>query len=106
MNLFPDFNVLAIYWGACVMLQISPGPDMMLTISNSVGRGIILGLMTVFGIFLGILIQAPVLSFGTVALINTHENAFDILQFLGATYLAYLAYKNFNNFFSCSFSFK
>jgi threonine/homoserine/homoserine lactone efflux protein len=98
MYLFPDFSVFIAYLGACVLLQTSPGPDMMLIISNSIGRGIISGLMTVLGIFLGILIQATVISLGTVTLINTYENAFDILQALGATYLGYLAYRNFKTF--------
>jgi threonine/homoserine/homoserine lactone efflux protein len=98
VHLFPDFSVLIAYLGACALLQTSPGPDMILIINNSIGRGTISGLKTVFGIFLGILIQAPVLSLGAVALINTHENAFNILQALGTTYLSYLAYNNFKIF--------
>ncbi|MCY4031521.1 MAG: LysE family translocator [Hyphomicrobiales bacterium] len=99
MHLFPEFSVLIAYLGACTLLQISPGPDQMLVISNSIGRGMIAGILTVFGIFLGILFQAPLLSLGTASLVATYENAFDILCAAGATYLAYLAYKNFRVFF-------
>lgn len=99
MYLFPELSVLITYIGACVLLQTSPGPDMMLIVSNSIGRGTIAGLITVFGIFLGVLVQAPVLSLGTVTLISAYEHAFDILQGLGAIYLGYLSYKNFRAFF-------
>ena len=100
MYFFPEFSVLIAYLGACTLLQISPGPDQMLVISNSIGRGMIAGILTVFGIFLGILFQAPLLSLGTASLVATYENAFDILCAAGATYLAYLAYKNLQSFFA------
>lgn len=99
MHLFPEFSILIAYLGACTLLQISPGPDQMLVIGNSIGRGMIAGILTVFGIFLGILFQAPLLSLGTASMVATYENAFDILCAAGATYLAYLAYKNFCAFF-------
>lgn len=40
------------------------------------------------------------LSLGTASLIATHENTFDTLCAAGATYLPYLAYRNFRIFFA------
>jgi threonine/homoserine/homoserine lactone efflux protein len=99
-HLFPEINVFLAFLGACWVLQTSPGPDMMLIVSNGVGRGTGAALKTVFGIFLGGAVQAPLLALGTVSLIATYEHAFDILRAAGAAYLSYLAYRSFRNVFA------
>ena len=73
LNHFPEINVLLAFLGACWILQTSPGPDMMLIVSNGVGHGTNASLKTVFGIFLGGAVQAPLLALGAVSLVATYE---------------------------------
>lgn len=95
MHLFPELGSFLAFLGACWVLQTSPGPDMMVVINNSVSRGIPEGLLTVLGIFMGIAVQGPLLALGTLSLIAAYDGAFDLLRGAGATYLGYLAYRNF-----------
>ncbi len=100
MSIFPELSVLLSFLSACFVLQASPGPDMMMVVNNSVSRGTKAGLLTVMGIFFGFVIQAPLLVFGTVSLMTIYDHAFDVLRAAGATYLGYLAYRNFRNAFA------
>ena len=90
----PDAGVLAAYLAACWVLQGIPGPDMMLVIGKGVSVGRKEALKVVLGVFLGVLIQGPVLALGTLSLLSAYEHALDMLRALGAAYLAYLAFRS------------
>lgn len=100
LDFFPDLPTLILFLSACLVLQLSPGPDMLIVINNSVARGRRAGIMTVFGIFSGIALQAPLLVLGTISLVSSYEHALSMIQVVGITYLAYLSYKNLRKFFA------
>ncbi len=69
-----------------------------------VGKGVAFGrkeaLLSVFGIFLAVFIQAPLVAFGAAALVSQSEMAYSLLRGIGAAYLVYLALNNIRSFFN------
>ena len=71
----------------------SPGPGVVLTLSNAIRHGIKPALSGVLGISLGILIISIISASSLGVLLTTSSFAFSILKFIGAGYLIYLGIK-------------
>jgi len=71
-----------------------------------VGKGVAFGrkeaLLSVFGIFLAVFIQAPLVAFGAATLVGQSEVAYSLLRGAGAAYLVYLALNNIRSFFKAA----
>ena len=78
---------------ATAVLAISPGPDNIFVLTQSIVNGKKYGFATVFGLMTGCIIHTTLVAFGVSAIINNHENLFFLLKVLGASYLLFLAYK-------------
>lgn len=78
---------------ATSILAISPGPDNIFVLTQSIVNGKKFGLATVFGLMSGCLIHTTLVAFGVSAIIKSHENLFFLLKLFGASYLLFLAYK-------------
>jgi len=88
-----DIHILLSFIGATALLSISPGPDNIFVLIQSVTNGVKYGLATVFGLISGCLVHTSLVAFGVSALIKENEQVFLGLKFFGAAYLIYLAYK-------------
>ncbi len=71
----------------------SPGPGVVLTLSNAIKYGMKPTLSGILGIALGIFIIAVISASSLGILLATSALAFSILKFLGAAYLIYLGLK-------------
>jgi threonine/homoserine/homoserine lactone efflux protein len=71
----------------------SPGPGVVLTLSNSIRHGVKPALSGVVGIAMGILIIAIISASSLGVLLATSALAFTILKYVGAVYLIYLGIK-------------
>lgn len=71
----------------------SPGPGVILTLSNAIRYGTKPALAGVLGISLGILIIAVISATSVGVLLSTSAIAFTVLKYIGATYLIYLGVK-------------
>jgi len=71
----------------------SPGPGVILTLSNSIRYGFKSALSGIVGIALGILIIAVISASSLGLLLATSAVAFTVLKYLGAAYLIYLGIK-------------
>ncbi len=71
----------------------SPGPGIILTLSNAIRHGVKSALLGVVGIALGIFIIAIISASSLGVLLATSAVAFTILKFVGAAYLIYLGIK-------------
>jgi threonine/homoserine/homoserine lactone efflux protein len=89
----PAPDVLAAYTLACLVLTITPGPDMVLFLSRTVAQGRIAGLVTLAGALSGILIHSALAALGLSALLAASATAFDVLKLAGAAYLLWLAWQ-------------
>ena len=78
---------------ATSILSISPGPDNIFVLTQSIVNGKKYGLATVFGLMTGCIIHTTLVAFGVSAIIKDNENLFFFIKLLGAGYLIYLAYK-------------
>ncbi|NNK21805.1 MAG: LysE family translocator [Winogradskyella sp.] len=78
---------------ATAALAISPGPDNIYVLVQSLTNSKSHALATVVGLMTGCIIHTTLLAFGVSAIIKANENLFLGIKILGALYLLYLAYK-------------
>jgi len=78
---------------ASVLLTLSPGPDIMYVLVQSLSNGMRAGILTTVGLVSGIIIHTSLVAFGVSAIIKESETLYFIIKILGACYLFYLAYR-------------
>ncbi|MTE27775.1 LysE family translocator [Winogradskyella ouciana] len=88
-----DYNILFSFALATSALAISPGPDNIYVLVQSITNGKSHGLATVSGLITGCIVHTTLLAFGVSAIIKANEDLFFAIKVLGALYLLYLAYK-------------
>lgn len=74
-------------------LAISPGPDNIYVLVQSIANGKSYGLATVCGLITGCVVHTTLLAFGVSAIIKANDDLFFGIKVLGAFYLLYLAYE-------------
>lgn len=89
---------------ATLVLALSPGPDNIFVLTQSIVNGKKYGLATVYGLISGCIVHTTLLAFGVSAIINESENLFFAIKLFGAIYLLFLAYKVFKSDASIAFS--
>ena len=88
-----NYDILISFALATSALAISPGPDNIYVLVQSISNGKTHGMATVSGLITGCIIHTTLLAFGVSAIIKANENLFFAIKVLGALYLLYLAYK-------------
>lgn len=91
MEFLPDLTTLAAFTVATLLLAITPGPDMTISISRALTDGRLGGAMVVLGTSSGVVVHTFLVAFGVSALIVASPTAFLILKTGGAAYLVWLA---------------
>jgi len=87
-----NIEVLFSFALATSALAISPGPDNIYVLVQSISNGKSYGLATVCGLITGCIIHTTLLAFGVSAIIKANENIFLAIKIFGAIYLLYLAF--------------
>ncbi|WP_282043218.1 LysE family translocator [Winogradskyella flava] len=90
-----NVEILISFALATSALAISPGPDNIYVLVQSITHGKMYGLATVCGLIAGCVVHTTLLAFGVSAVIKANDNVFFGIKILGAIYLLYLAYKVF-----------
>ncbi len=78
---------------ATLALALSPGPDNIYVLTQSLTNGVKSGIATTAGLISGCIVHTTLLAFGISAIITASETAFFLIKLLGALYLFYLAFK-------------
>lgn len=86
------FDTLSLFFIASVLLSLSPGPDNVFVLIQSMTHGIRAGVVITLGLCTGLLVHSTAVILGVAALFQTSEWAFTALKLTGAAYLLYLAY--------------
>ncbi len=86
---------IAVIVGITFLVMISPGPDMVIVLRNTLLGGRAGGLQTALGVLLGNLVHISYCAVGIGWLISQSILAFTILKYLGAAYLIYLGVMSF-----------
>lgn len=84
---FPNFWLFLL---TSLMVNITPGPDMLYTAARSLSQGAKAGVVSALGIFTGCLIHITAAVFGLSAVIANSAALFTALKTAGAVYLVYL----------------
>lgn len=92
-----NIEVIISFVIATSALAISPGPDNIYVLTQSITNGKKYGLATTAGLITGCIIHTTLLAFGVSALIKENETVFIIIKILGAVYLLFLAYQVFRS---------
>ena len=84
----PTFETFITFMVALCLLELIPGPDMMLIIARGVGQGRRAAIFTVVGMvrFAGI-IQGSMRVLGFAILVHAYPFSFDISRWEGAAYI-------------------
>lgn len=92
-----NYEILVGFVLATSVLALSPGPDNIYVLMQSIVNGRKYGLATVAGLISGCLIHTSLLAFGVSAIIKQSDTLFFIIKLFGALYLFYLAYQVFRS---------
>jgi threonine/homoserine/homoserine lactone efflux protein len=88
-----NYEILSAFILATSALAISPGPDNIFVLTQSIANGTKYGLSTTAGLISGCIVHTTLLAFGVSALIKENDQIFFIIKLFGALYLFFLAYK-------------
>lgn len=81
---------LLLFASATLLLNLTPGPDLLYTISRAAGQGWRSGVAAACGNFCGTLLQTAAVVLGLAAVLSASAAAFEIARWLGVAYLLYL----------------
>ena len=87
----PSLATLAAFALAAAALTLTPGPDMTLFLGQTVANGRLAGFLSMAGASTGIVVHSLAAAIGLSALIAASPQAFEVLKWVGAAYLAWLA---------------
>lgn len=95
---------ILLFVSVSALLTLSPGPDIIYVISQSMANGAKSGVVTALGLVSGIPVHTTLLAFGLAVLIRDHPTTFLAIKILGAIYLFYLAILTYRSSGSVQFS--
>jgi threonine/homoserine/homoserine lactone efflux protein len=78
---------------AVLLVELTPGPNMAYLATLALARGRTAGLFAIIGVALGLSVHAAVASFGAGELLLFYPWLYEILRWIGVTYLVFLAWE-------------
>jgi homoserine/homoserine lactone efflux protein len=92
-----DFSTWAVFCAVSLVTAFTPGPGVLLAISNSVRCGARNALLSSSGNAVGVFIVSAAAMAGLGALLKTSATLFVALKFFGAAYLIYLGIRQWRS---------
>jgi len=89
-----DTENLYLFFIASVMLNLTPGNDMLYVMSRTMSQGVKAGIYSAVGIFIGCFVHIAAAIFGLSLIIAESALLFEIIKYAGAGYLIYLGIKS------------
>ncbi len=86
-------EVLLTFFVTSLVLILTPGPDILYVLSQSITRGSKYGIATTLGQIGGLMFHLALFAFGVSGLIIGSDLVFTTVKILGAGYLFWLSYK-------------
>ena len=86
-----DLQLTLSFLGASILLALMPGPDNLLVLTESIINGKKNGIALSAGLASGVLIHTTAAATGLSILLQNSTSAFQIVKYLGALYMFYLA---------------
>ncbi|WP_158737170.1 LysE family translocator [Alteribacillus sp. YIM 98480] len=92
-----DPLVILAFLGTAVALTLTPGPDILFVIAQSISQNKQAGIATALGLCSGLLVHIIAAAAGISAIIYQSSIAFSAVKYAGAIYLLYLAWLAFRD---------
>ena len=93
LSLLPEWSAFSVFLVAALAVGISPGPGMLYAVARGIGQGSGAALVSVLGLSTGSFVNCLIAALGMSAVLAASTLAYDIVRYLGAAYLCYLAYR-------------
>jgi threonine/homoserine/homoserine lactone efflux protein len=90
-----ELNEFLLFAAASLMLNLTPGSDMLYVATRSTGQGIRAGILSALGVMAGCLVHVTAAVAGLSVIITSSAVAFSTIKYLGAAYLIYLGIRSF-----------
>jgi threonine/homoserine/homoserine lactone efflux protein len=81
---------LALFMSAALLLNLTPGPDMLFVVGAGAARGRRAGVLAALGVGLGCGVHIVLAAVGLSALLATSVLAFSVVKWVGAAYLVWM----------------
>ena len=91
----PDLQHFLLFALAALMLNITPGNDMLFVITRSLSYGTKAGIFAALGIGVGCFVHIFASVVGLSLIIRQSEFLFNLIRYAGAAYLIYIGVKSF-----------
>lgn len=88
-----ELHQLLLFVAAGLLLNLTPGPDVLYIVSHSLRSGAKAGVVAALGINAGCFVHIFAAALGVSALLAASATAFTVLKWLGALYLLYIGGK-------------
>lgn len=88
-----DLVQISYFLTTSVLLTFAPGPDILYVLAQSMSFGKKAGIVTALGLVSGVFIHVTLTALGVAAIIKESPLLFQFIQYAGAAYLLFLAYK-------------
>ncbi|MDB5087481.1 MAG: Threonine/homoserine/homoserine lactone efflux protein [Mucilaginibacter sp.] len=88
-----NFQNLSLFFVTSMLLNLTPGNDMLYVASRSISQGIKAGIISAIGIFAGCFVHIFAAVLGLSLIISRSAYLFQLIKFAGAAYLIYLGIK-------------
>ena len=88
-----NFQNLSLFFITSILLNLTPGNDMLYVASRSISQGIKAGIISAIGIFAGSFVHIFAAVLGLSLIISRSAYLFQLIKFAGAAYLIYLGIK-------------
>ncbi len=86
----PDIHHLGLFIAAGLLLNLTPGPDVLYIVTHALRSGARAGVVAALGITAGCFVHIFAAALGVGALLAASATAFTVLKGLGAAYLLYV----------------
>jgi threonine/homoserine/homoserine lactone efflux protein len=87
----PPVDALLLFFSTSILLALAPGPDNLFVLVQAAQRGKLAGLAVTLGLCTGLLVHTAAVALGLAAVVKASALAFNLLKYIGAVYLLYLA---------------
>ena len=87
----PSLDTSAAFFLAALILSVAPGPDNIFVLAQSALFGSRAGIVTTLGLLTGVCFHTLAVALGLAALFLASPLAFNVLKYIGAAYLCWLA---------------
>ena len=88
-------EVLAAFIATCLLLGLTPGPNMSLILANTLSGGRRAGFLTLAGTTTGLALLVGAAAVGMSSVMVFMSEWFDVIRWIGALYLVYLGARQF-----------